>query len=107
MCALCGVLGGRGHWTESAAAPEAFASRAEAHTRARERQTRTRLVNNVLGHYGLRLGDWSGGSHVLRGPTGRTSLVNNLSEMWAAADDLSRKPCDPLDPELLKRLERR
>jgi len=43
---------------------------------------------------------------VLRGRTGRTALVNNLSEMWAAADDLSRQDCDPLDPDLLQRLER-
>jgi hypothetical protein len=105
MCALCGVLGGRGHWTESAAAPAVFASRVEAHTRARERQARTRLVNRVLGHYGLRLGDWSGGGHMLRGPTGRTALVNNLSEMWAAADELSRQECDPLDADLLRRLQ--
>lgn len=107
MCALCGVLGGRGHWTESAAAPEAFASRAEAHTRTRERRERTRLVNQVLGHYGLRLGDWAAGGHLLRGSTGRTALVDNLSQMWAAADDLGRRDCDPLDPELLAHLERR
>ncbi|MDE0727005.1 MAG: hypothetical protein OSB82_11130 [Alphaproteobacteria bacterium] len=104
MCSLCGVLGGRGHWTESAAAPEAFATRAEAHTRARERQERTRLVNRVLDHYGLRLGDWSAGGHMLRGRTGRTALVNNLSEMWAAADGLARGDVDPLDPELLRHL---
>ncbi|MDE0943065.1 MAG: hypothetical protein OSB58_11635 [Alphaproteobacteria bacterium] len=104
MCALCGVIGGRGHWTESAAAPETFASREQPHTRARERQMRTRLVNKILDHYGLRLGDWSGGTHVLRGRTGRTALVNNLSEMWAAADDLCRQECDPLDPALLQRL---
>jgi hypothetical protein len=107
MCALCGVLGGRGHWTESAGAPAAFASRGEAHTRARERQQRTRLVNRVLGHYGLRLGDWSAGGHVLGGRTGRTALVNNLSEMWAAADDLARRECDPLDPDLLAHLAER
>ena len=107
MCAICGVLGGRGHWTESAAAPEAFASRAEVHTRGRERQERTRLVNRILSHYGLRLGNWSAGGHALRGPTGRTALVNNLSEMWVAADDLARQDCDPLDPALLAKLAKR
>ena len=107
MCALCGVLSGRGHWTESAAAPEAFASRAEIHTRGRERQERTRLVNRILSYYGLRLGNWSAGGHALRGPTGRTALVNNLSEMWAAADDLARRDCDPLDPDFLAKLAKR
>jgi hypothetical protein len=65
------------------------------------------LVNQVLSHYGLRLGDWSAGGHMLRGQTGRTALVNNLSEMWAAADDLARRDCDPLDPNLLEHLTER
>ena len=30
MCALCGVLGGKGHWSDSASAPAAFAGRAYA-----------------------------------------------------------------------------
>ncbi len=64
-------------------------------------------MNRILGHYGLRLGDWSAGGHVLRGRTGRTAIVNNLSEMWAAADDLARRDCDPLDPDLLRDLEGR
>ena len=29
VCSLCGVLGGRRHWTESAASPEAFAGRTD------------------------------------------------------------------------------
>ncbi|MDP6346727.1 MAG: hypothetical protein QF578_18310 [Alphaproteobacteria bacterium] len=107
MCALCGILGGRRHWTESTGAPEAFASRPEAHTRHRERQTRTRLVNAVLDHYGLRLADWSGGQYVLRGRTGRTALVDNLSELWAEADRLGSRDCDPLDPDLLADLKAR
>jgi hypothetical protein len=41
---------------------------------------------------------------MLRGRTGRTALVNNLSEMWAAADGLARGDVDPLDPELLRHL---
>ncbi|MFP6725531.1 MAG: hypothetical protein VCB63_01665 [Alphaproteobacteria bacterium] len=104
MCALCGVLGGRGHWTDSAAAPEAFAARQQVHTRARERQQRTRLVNKILRHYGLHLGNWSGGGHLLRGRTGRTAIVNNLSEMWAATENLTRSEFDPLDEDLLRSL---
>jgi hypothetical protein len=103
MCSLCGLLGGRGHWTDSAANPEAFRGRAET-TRRRERQERTRLVNAVLGHYGLALSEWAGTSTVLRTRTGRTALVENLSELWAAAEGLTGKPCDPLDETLLSAL---
>jgi hypothetical protein len=99
------MLGGRGHWTDSATNPEAFRTRAET-TRRRERQERTRLVNAVLAHYGLALSDWAGTSYVLRTRTGRTALVENLGELWAAAEGLVGKPCDPLDETLLAALAR-
>lgn len=104
MCSLCGVLGGRGHWADSASTPEAFASRIQQTTRRRERQERTRLANAVLGHYGLSLADWSGASYVLSNRTGRTALVDNLTELWGAAEDLANKPCDPLDEGLIAAL---
>ena len=106
MCSLCGVLGGRGHWTESASTPEAFASRTDPTTQRRERQERTRLANRILAHYGLTLTDWSGSSYVLSNRTGRTALVENLNELWMAADDLANAPCDPLDEALIAHLGR-
>lgn len=106
MCGLCGVLGGLGHWSDSAAAPEVFAARAEPHTRRRERQARTRLLNKVLAHHDLTISDWGGNAYVLRGPTGRTAIVNNLTELWDAVDRFARRPCDPLDPGLLDHLRR-
>ena len=66
MCSLCGVLGGRGHWTESDSTPAAFAGQTGTTTRRAERQRRTRLANAVLGHYGLRLSDWNGSAYLLR-----------------------------------------
>jgi hypothetical protein len=104
MCSLCGMLGGRGHWTETATNADAFQGRAESHTWHRERQDRTRLVNKVLKHYGLSLTDWAATSFVLRSHTGQTRLVSNLSEMWAAAESLGRRDCDPLDEDLLTAL---
>ena len=104
MCSLCGVLGGRGHWTESASNPRVFQTRTEQHTWHRERQQRVRLVNRVLRHYGLTLSDWAASSYVLRSRTGQTAILSNLSELWAAADKLSKTPCDPLDTDLLAAL---
>ena len=105
MCSLCGILGGRGHWTESASSPEVFAGRAEAHTAGRERQQRTRILNAVLGHYGLSLSEWTAGKSVLRSFTGRSALVNNVGEVWPEAQRLAGRPLDPLDPGLLAALE--
>ncbi len=107
MCGLCGILGGKGHWTDSASNPGAFGERAETHTRRRERQERVRLANEVLDFHGLTLSDWAGTSYVLRSRTGQTVLLDNLSELWRAAARLSRRPCDPLDPALLAALRER
>lgn len=104
MCGLCGMLGGAGHWTESHRAPEAFGSRGQTHTSQRERFDRIGLVNQVLGHYRLRLKNWSGTSYLLQGGTGKQVLVENLSELWAQADRMTGKQLDPLDEELLSRL---
>jgi hypothetical protein len=104
MCSLCGMLGGRGHWTETAANAETFQGRAESHTWHRERQDRARLVNKVLKYYGMSLNDWAATSFVLRSHTGQTSIVSNLTDMWAAAETLSHRECDPLDEDLLSAL---
>ena len=104
MCSLCGILGGRGHWTESASSPEVFAARTELHTPARERQQRTRVLNVVLAHYGLSVADWTAGKSVLRSATGRTALVDNVGELWPAAERLTGRTLDPLDPALLAAL---
>ena len=104
MCSLCGILAGRGHWTESASSPEVFAGRSEVHTATRERQRRNRILNAVLGHYGLSVSDWTAGKSVLRSATGRTAIVDNVGELWPAAERLAGRPVDPLDPTLLSAL---
>ncbi len=105
MCSLCGVLGGRGHWTDRSSHPEAFRGGAET-TRRRERQERIRLVDSVLGYYRLTVADWAGASYVLGTRTGRTELVANLTELWTAAESLAGTACDPLDERLLEHLAR-
>jgi len=105
MCSLCGVLGGRGHWTESASNPEVFQSRRQHHTWHRERQERVRLVNRILHHYNLTLSDWTGSSYILRSRTGRSAMLANLSELWMQAEKLGNKSCDPLADDLLAALK--
>jgi hypothetical protein len=97
MCALCGVLGGKGHWSDSASAPAAFAGRTEPQTRLAERQARTRLLNVVLKHYGVAVRDWSGNAYLLTSRTGRTAIVETIGEIWSATERLGGRTCDPLD----------
>jgi hypothetical protein len=109
MCGLCGVLGAETHWSETTARPEAFwpAAPGGLPTRRQERQQRIALTNQVLRHYGLKLADFEGQSYLLRGATGRQAMVPHLAGMWAAAERLAGRPCDPLDPSLLAALEQR
>jgi hypothetical protein len=105
MCALCGVLGGNGHWTDAAARPGLFTRNVDALQRRRERIHRVACAQKVLGLYGLTLSDWQGTSYVLSTATGKTEIVDNLTHLWIAAEKLIGRPCDPLDPAIVGRLE--
>lgn len=100
MCGLCGALGGADHWAE----PAAGAPGAAGATHRQVRQLRARLANRVLGHYHLRLEDWAGSRYLLRSRTGSTAIIPHLGALWPAAERLAGRPCDPLDPGLLKAL---
>jgi hypothetical protein len=97
MCGLCGVFANADHWSDSPSE--------NGETRAHSRQVKTRLANQVLAHYSLSLTD-TGGSLLLRSATGQSALVPHLGALWPAADRLARRPCDPLDPELIAALKR-
>ena len=105
MCALCGVLGGGGDWTDAAARPGVFTPNVNTLRRRRERINRVACAQRVLGFYGLTLSDWQSSSFVLSTLTGKTEIVDNLTHLWSVAEKLTGRPCDPLDPRLIERLE--
>ena len=90
MCALCGVLV-EDHWAEREGG-------------RRARFARVRLLNRVLEHFGLELGDWSGRVYVLRDRKGRAVVVDGLGSLWVEAERLVGRPLDPLDPDLVRAL---
>ncbi len=105
MCALCGMLGGPAHWTDAAARPGVFTRNTDALSRRRERSHRVAAANRILRHYRLSLADWQAGAFVLSSATGKSEIVDNLAHLWLAAERLLGRPCDPLDPALIARLE--
>jgi hypothetical protein len=107
MCSLCGVLGGKGHWSDSASAPAVFAARNEPQTRLRERQGRVRILNAVLKQHGVVVKDWSGNAYLLTGHTGRTAIVDTIGDVWRAVERISGRMCDPLDEKYLSALASR
>ena len=90
MCSLCNVLG-NDHWAEQEGG-------------RRGRVFRVRLLNRVLGFYGLRLDDWSGRVWVLRDRKGCAVVVRDLGSLWLEAERLAGRRLDPLDPELVASL---
>jgi hypothetical protein len=70
----------------------------------RERVLRVGILNRVLGHFGLELGDWSGRVYVLRDRKGKSAVVDDLGSLWIAAEQLAGRPLDPLDPALVAAL---
>ena len=90
MCVLCSVLVSE-HWAEREGG-------------RRARVMRVRLLNRVLGFYGLRLDDWSGRVWVLRDLKGRSAVVTDLGSLWVEAERLAGRPLDPLDEELVAAL---
>jgi hypothetical protein len=104
MCALCGVLGGSDHWTDAVARPGVYSRSADPYARRQERARRAAAANLVLAHYRMQVSDWQGTAFLLSTATGKSELVDNLAHLWATAEKLSGRACDPLDPALLERL---
>jgi hypothetical protein len=106
MCVLCGEFVSQLHWTDRHVEDKARASgptgdHGEYHRlRRRDRFRRTKVVNEVLRHYDLKVSDWAGSKYVLRDGKGRSELVQDLGSLWPVASKLAGRPLDPLDPAL-------
>lgn len=107
MCSLCGILGGAEHWADAAARNGVYTRNADSVRRRRERAERVRIANRALGFYGMRLADWQGASFVLSTFTGKSEIVEDFGHLWPIAERLSGRLCDPLELDLLTRLESR
>jgi hypothetical protein len=94
MCMLCGALGVGRHWAEKDRDAPAL---------RRERRVRIRLLNRVLGHYGMAAKLWGSG-YMLGRSGGASQRADNLGGVWLEAERASGRRCDPLDPALVAAL---
>lgn len=102
MCGACGVLGGGPDWIDRVDNPGGIGHRAGL-TRGAERQRRIHLVNLLLRPGRSQIADL-GSLMVLRGPTGRSEMVDSLTHVWSAVERIGMAPVDPLDDRLLHAL---
>jgi hypothetical protein len=105
MCSLCGALGLAEHWTEAHNRPGVFGAAEEAHLRRRQRLLKVSAANRLLALYGLTLADWQGSAFLLSTRTGKTEMVDSIAHLAPGAETLLGRPVDPLDPDILSRLE--
>ena len=54
----------------------------------------------------MSLADWQGSAFVLSTATGKSEMVDNLAQLWIAAERLCGQACDPLDLDLIALMER-
>jgi hypothetical protein len=105
MCALCGILGGKDHWTEPLRREGVYVRASSAAERRRERALRIAEANATLSLFGLTLEDWQADAYVLRGRTGKSEIVEDLAALWPTVAKIAGRPLDPLDAETLERRE--
>jgi hypothetical protein len=106
MCALCGLLGGQGHWTDPVQRDGVYIRATDAAERRRERRLRVAEANAIFQPFGLALEDWLGDSYILRGRTGRSEIVSEIAALWSTAEKMAGKAIDPLDLGNIERRER-
>jgi len=106
VCVLCADLAGEVHWTERSMQSTTEEETSNEARRRQARFRRVRVVNRILGVYGLSIRqDLSGTQFVVSDAKGAQELARDLDQVWLAADRLAHTTVDPLDRRLLDRLE--
>jgi hypothetical protein len=90
MCGACGILESGTDWIDGFGREDV-----PHHVRLGERRRRLQLINAMLEGTGVRLHDY-GRKMVVRSATGATRIVRDLAHVWRAADEIGRRPADPL-----------
>jgi hypothetical protein len=111
MCVLCSsefVM--QVHWTDQKISAtmdpdtSVVVGNDQLRSRQRGRHHLTRLANQILKLYGLKVEDWHGSKYLLTNRTGRSEIIHDLGSLWPTAEKLLGRKIDPLDPVLLEKL---
>jgi len=106
MCAFCSLLSGNApHWSESTTDAAEREDDRTSHARRQDSARRIRVMNHILAHYGCSVSSWGSGQLIVRTTRGNTVMVGALPQVWATVETISSQAADPLDQELLERLE--
>jgi hypothetical protein len=87
VCGLCGTLAAGPHWTQQVGGAQA----------ARHRLACLRFARVLARERGVTVAEWQG-RFVLSNGRGRSVVADDLAACWAAVEQLSGRPADPLEP---------
>jgi hypothetical protein len=109
MCVLCSsefVM--QVHWTDQKISAKNGSSvevgSDQLRSRQRGRHRLTRLANQILKLYGLKVEDWHGSKYLLTNRTGSSEIIHDLGGLWPTAEKMLGRKLDPLNPLLLNKL---
>ena len=105
MCGFCAILGGSYHWSEFGTASEQYITYSNSQPQRLERLKQIKQINRVISIIGFNISDWANSKYLVRGPTGKTELADNLSHLWSVIEGISVSKIDPLDRKFLKQIE--
>ena len=98
MCEVCAIFGAGEHWSDfGRVRDERFPFDDIQHYRD-ERKRRIGLLNLLLTEVDVSCEDWDGEALMLFDKDGRSKLAPTLNDVWPAAEYLSGRLFDPLDP---------
>lgn len=98
MCEVCAIFGAGEHWSDfGRLRDEKFPFDDIQHYRD-ERKRRIGLLNMILAGIDVSCEDWDGEALMLFDRAGRSKLAPTLNDVWPAAEHLSGRLIDPLDP---------
>ena len=97
MCVLCYDLVSEDHWSD------ALSERSSDVVPGRSRYRRAHLLSAVLASYGLTVSDPGNGRYcVVADRKGASELAVGLPQVWTAAQKMTSRRIDVLDPVLLE-----
>ncbi|WP_345251990.1 hypothetical protein [Pigmentiphaga soli] len=73
-----------------------WADQGGADTPRRQRLARLGILRQILAAYACRISDWQGSAYVLESYTGKSEIVHDLAQIWAAVERLTGRKPDPL-----------
>jgi hypothetical protein len=102
MCEVCAIFGAGEHWSDYGRSRDAKFPFADIQHYRAERERRIELLDRLFAGLGIGCEDYDGESLVVVDERGRTKLAPTLSDVWSAAESLSNRSIDLLDPLFLR-----